>query len=145
MSTKKSRKDARPTGARLIAIRIAALVGGAAALTAFALVAYSTGHDSMARGAIAGGAATLLIIAALWALGRRAGAAGRIVGDGADERDQAHVTAALADSAIAMVLAALACTVAALYGMPAALVGGAVIWAGLITGLISLVIRTRRG
>lgn len=145
MSTNSPTHGARPTGGRLIATRIAALVAGAAALTGFALIAHSTGHDSMARGAISGGSVTLLIIAALWIFGRRAGTAGRIVGDEADERDRAHITAAFADSAVAMGLAALACTVAALYGMPAPLVGGAIIWAGLAAGLISVVIRTRRG
>jgi len=141
MSTSQSRKGARPP----MVARAASVIAALAALTTFALIAHSTGHDDMAQGAIVGGAVTILAITALWAFGVRAGTPGRIVSGAADERDRTHVTAALADSAKAMALAALAFTIAALYGMPAPLVGGAILWAGLLTGLSSLIIRIRRG
>lgn len=126
-------------------MRAIAIVCSVAAVTAFAVVAYAAGFDSIGKGVIIGGSATVLVILSLWVFGNRAGTAGRIASGKADERDKANLTESFANAAMAMVIAALACTVAAFYGMPAELIGGAVIWAGLLTGLISLAVRTRQG
>jgi len=140
MSIKTSNTNART----VVIVRSVSILAACAAVTGFAVITHVTGHDDMGRGAIVGGASTLLAIVLLWIFGVRAGTAGRIVSGEADERDRLNATNALADAAKGMAIAALGGTIAALYGLAGPLVGGLILWAGLLTGAISLVIRTRR-
>ncbi|WP_084077701.1 hypothetical protein [Demequina sp. NBRC 110057] len=134
--------DARPTP--LIA-KIASATAAIAAVTAIAVVSYATGHDSIGKGAIQGGAVTLALILVLWTVNPRRGLASRTANGLADERDNRILTHAFAHSACAMGGAAIACLVASFYGLPAAGVAGIVVWAGLLTFLASAAIQARRG
>lgn len=124
--------------------RIAAFVGGAAAVAALAGLAYATGHDSMGKGAIQGGSVTLGVIVVLWILGRRAGMAGRVATGGFDERDDRILTHAFADSAVGMGLAAIGSLIGSFYGLPGAGVAAIVLATGMLTLLVSSAIRARR-
>ncbi|GMA34473.1 hypothetical protein [Demequina litorisediminis] len=134
--------DAKP--APLIA-KIAGATAAVAAVTAIALVAYATGNDSIGKGAIFGGAITLAAIVVLWAVGSRRGLASRTANGLADERDDRILTHAFAHSAFAMGAAAIASLIASFYGLPAAGVAGIVLWAGLVTFIVSAAIQGRRG
>lgn len=126
-------------------VRSFALICGAAAVTALALIAHASGNDSIAKGAVIGGSVTLVAIAALWIVGPRSSTASRIVNGEADEREQLNTTKAAADAGFAMVLACIGGLIAGMYGMPAPLVAGAILWVGLIVGVARLVMYTRRG
>jgi hypothetical protein len=134
-----------PKVAQSVLVRSFALLSAAAAVTAMALIAHAAGNDSIAKGAVIGGAATILIIAVLWLAGSRFGTAARIAAGESDERERLNTTRAVADAGYAMGFACIVTLIAGMYGMAAPLVAGAILWAGLLTGLISLVVRTRRG
>ena len=125
--------------------KIAGLVSGAAALTVIAIVANAAGRESFARGAVVGGAITLLAIAVLWIRGARGGTAARLASGLADERERGLSREAGADAAGAMIVAGVAGAIWSLYDAPAIAVAGIVLWAGLLTFLVSLFIRSRRG
>lgn len=127
-----------------ILVRIFALVVGAAAATALVAIAYATGHDSLAKGAIQGAAITLIVIAILWFAGKRFGLASRMANGEVDERERLNSTKAAADACFAMVIACIGGVIAGMYGMPAPLVAGAILWVGLIVGVISIATRTLR-
>ncbi len=134
--------DSSPTP---LIIKVAAFAAGAAAVTAIAVVSYATGNDSIGKGAIQGGAATLAVILALWAVNPRRGLASRTAHGIADERDDRILTRAFAHSSLAMGGAAASTLIASFYGLPAAGVAGVVLWAGLLTFLASVAIQARRG
>ena len=123
--------------------KAAAFVAGAGAVTAIAAVAYATGHDSIAKGAIQGGAATLGLALLAWIVGPRLGLGSRVANGVADERDDRILTSAFADSAFAMGAAAVGGMIGSFYGLPGAGVAGIVLWAGPLTFLASTVIRSR--
>lgn len=125
--------------------RAIALLAGAAGVTALTLIARAAGYDSIAKGAVIGGSAMLLVVAALWLSGSRFGLASRLAAGESDERESLHTTKALADAGAGMGLACIAGLIAGMYGMPAPLVAGGVLWVGLIIGVASLIIHTRRG
>ncbi|MFN3865966.1 MAG: hypothetical protein ACK4MD_04540 [Demequina sp.] len=124
--------------------RLAGFVAGAAACAGLAWIAYATGHDSMAKGAIQGGSVTLAVIVVLWLVGRRAGMAGRVFNGAFDERDDRILTHAFADSSVAMGVAAIGCLIGAFYGLPGEGVAAIVLTVGMLTVLVSSVIRARR-
>lgn len=127
---------------------VAKLAGGiaaAATLTVIAIVAHAAGHDDFARGAVIGGAITLVAVVILWIRGARGGAAARLASGVADERERRLFRDAGADAAIAMFAAAIGGSIWALFDAPAIAVAGIVLWAGLITFVASAVVRARRG
>ena|SRR5690554_2424558 len=119
-------------------------VAGAAAASGLAALAYAAGYDSIGKGMIQGASATLGIIVILWAVGPRLGLAGRVAAGQGDERDDRILTSAFADSAFGMLFGALGSMVGSFYGLPGWGAAGIVIWAGLMTFLISTVVRSRR-
>lgn len=125
--------------------KITGLVAGAAALTIIAIIASAAGRESFARGAVIGGTVTLLAIAVLWVRGPRGGTAAHIVSGVADERERRMSRDATADAAGAMLVAGVAGAIWALFDAPAIAVAAIVLWAGLLTFLASLAIRSRRG
>ncbi|WP_430868749.1 hypothetical protein [Demequina aurantiaca] len=141
MSTNNSRKT---TKGQSILVRVFALICGAAAATALALIAHSAGYNSIAKGALQGASVTLLVIAVLWFGGSRFGLAARIASGESDERERLNTTRAVADAGYGMGVACISGLIAGMYGMPAPLVAGSILWVGLLTGATSLVIRTRR-
>ncbi|WP_062464418.1 hypothetical protein [Demequina soli] len=124
--------------------RIAAVGASTLAVGALATVASLTGYDSLAKGAVIGGAASILAMLVLFRLGTRGGVAGRVFSGRADERDSRIVTAAFADAAMAMTLATIGSLVGSFYGLPAIGVAGIVLWVGLATVLVSAAVRARR-
>ena len=121
-----------------------AFIAGAAAASIFAAVAYAAGYDSIGKGAIQGASVTLGLILVLWIVGPRLGLAGRVASGKGDERDDRILTSAFADSAFGMGLAAVGSMIGSFYGLPAWGAAGAVLWAGLLTFVISTVVRSRR-
>lgn len=121
-----------------------AFVAGAAAASILAAIAYAAGYDSIGKGAIQGASVTLGVILILWVVGPRLGLAGRVASGKGDERDDRILTSAFADSAFGMGIAAVGSMIGSFYGLPGWGVAGVVIWAGLMTFLISTVIRSRR-
>ncbi|WP_144276192.1 hypothetical protein [Demequina sp. NBRC 110053] len=137
MSTEGTRTMAAPVA------KAAGFVSGAAAVTAIAAIAYATGHDSIGKGAIQGGSVVLGIALVLWSAGPRLGLASRVANGVADERDDRILTGAFADSAMAMGIAAVGGMIGSFYGLPGWGVAGLVLWAGLLTFLVSTVARSR--
>ncbi|MFV0632762.1 hypothetical protein [Demequina sp.] len=126
-----------------LAAKVGGFVGGAAAVTLIAIVAYATGNDSVGKGAIIGGSITLVAAALLWTLGPRFGLASRAANGMADERDDRILTHAFADSAFAMGAAAVGCMIGSFWGLAGGAVAGIVLWAGLLTFLVSTTVRSR--
>lgn len=127
-----------------VAVRIVSLLCAALAAGVLAFVAHLAGNASMAKGIVVGAGATIVIAIALWALGRRAGAPGRIASGIADERESRILTAAGSDAAFVMLIAGVVGTIGSLYGWHGALVGAIVMWSGLLTLITSFFIRLRR-
>lgn len=125
-------------------VKVFAFVSGAAVASILAAIAFAAGYDSMGRGMIQGASVTLGLILIIWIVGPRLGLAGRVAAGKADERDDRILTSAFADSAFGMGLAAIGSMVGSFYGMPGWAVSGVVIWAGLMTFLISTAVRSRR-
>ena len=132
------------TRAPSLITKTAAFVAGAAAASALAAIAYATGHDSVGKGMIQGASVTLGLLLVLWIVGPRLGLGSRVANGVADERDDRILTASFASAAFAMGLAAIGGMVGSFYGLPGAAVAGIVLWAGLLTFLISAVVRSRR-
>lgn len=132
------------TRATPLIAKAAAFVAGAAAASVLAAVAYATGYDSIGKGMIQGAAVALGLILLLWLVGPRLGLGSRVANGVADERDDRILTAAFADSAFGMGIAAIGSMVGSFYGLPGAAVAGIVLWAGLLTFLTSTVVRSRR-
>ena len=124
--------------------KVGAFVGGAAAVSILAALAYAAGYDSLGKGMIQGGSVTLGFILILWVVGPRLGLAGRVASGQVDERDDRILTSAFADSAFGMGIAAVGSLVGSFYGLPGWGAAGIVLWAGLITFLTSTVLRSRR-
>lgn len=124
--------------------RLAAFTAGASAAAALAAIAYATGHPSIGKGAIQGASVMLGIIVVLWLVGRRGGMAGRVATGEFDERDDRILTHAFGDAGAAMGLAAIGSMIGAFYGLPGEGVAGIVLWVGVLTVLISAVVRARR-
>lgn len=120
------------------------LVTGAAAASGLAAIAYATGYDSLGKGMIQGASAALGVILILWLVGPRIGLAGRVASGQADERDDRIVTSSFADSAFGMGIAAVGSMIGSFYGLPGWGAAGIVLWAGLLTFLVSTVARSRR-
>ena len=125
--------------------KLTGLIFGAAGLTILAIVAHLADHDDFAKGAVIGGAITMLAIVVLWVRGTRGGAAARIASGVADERERLLFRESSADAAAAMFAAAVGGAIWALFDAPAIGVAGIVLWVGLITFLVSFAVRARRG
>lgn len=124
--------------------KAAAFIAGAAAASILATVAYAAGFDSIGKGMIQGASATLGIILILWVVGPRLGLAGRVASGKGDERDDRILTSAFADSSFGMGIAAVGSMIGSFYGLPGWGAAGIVLWAGLLTFLISTVTRSRK-
>ena len=121
------------------------LISAAAVLTIVIIIAKATDHDSFAKGALIGGAFTLIAMAFLLWRGSRGGAAARIASGSADERERRMFREASADAAIAMMFAAIGCAIWSLFDVEAIAVLAVVLWTGLLTWVVSLAVRIRRG
>ncbi len=137
--------DARAGGRKTALGKAAGFVSAAAVLTVVVIVANATDHPSFAKGALIGGVIALLAMGFLWWRGARGGAAAHLVSGTADERERRLFRDAAADSAIAMMIAAVGGAIWSLFGAESIAVLAIVLWAGLLTWLISLAIRARRG
>ena len=123
---------------------ITGLVAGVATITALIIVARATDHDSFAKGVAIGGTVALMALGFLFWRGARGGAAARIASGNADERERRIAREAFADTGIAMMVAAVAMSIATLWDVEAIAVGGVILWTGLITFLVSVGVRARR-
>ena len=121
------------------------LVSAAAVLTVVIAIAKATDHDSFAKGALVGGAFALLAMGFLLWRGSRGGAASRVASGNADERERRMFREASADAAIAMMGAAIGCAIWTLFDAEAIAVLAVVLWAGLLTWVVSFALRARRG
>ena len=119
---------------------------GAGAITATVLIsiAYAQGYESFARGMTIGAAIAGIAMVTLWLLGRRAGGAGRLATGDGDERDKMLAMKASSDASVGMLFGALGGTVAGMYGTPGPIVGGIVLWAGLLAWVGSYAWHSRR-
>ena len=77
--------------------------------------------------------------------GSRGGAAAHIASGSADERERRMFREASADAAIAMMISAIGCAIWSLFDVEAIAVLAVVLWTGLLTWVISLGMRIRRG
>ncbi|GIG55170.1 hypothetical protein [Demequina activiva] len=132
------------TKASPLIAKAAAFVAGAAAASVLAAIAYAAGYDSVSKGMIQGASVMLGIILILWIVGPRLGLGSRVANGVADERDDRILTAAFADSAVGMGLAAVGAMVGSFYGLPGVAVAGIVLWVGVLTFSASAVVRSRR-
>ena len=130
---------------RSAVVKGVSLVGAAAVLTIVIIIAKATDHDSFAKGALIGGAYALVAMAFLLWRGSRGGAAARIASGSADERERRMFREASADAAIAMMFAAVGCAIWSLFDVEAIAVLAVVLWTGLLTWVISLGVRIRKG
>ncbi|MGC4175076.1 hypothetical protein [Demequina sp.] len=135
MSTKAPSTIAKVTG----------ILSGAAAITVIAILGYTTDHGSFAKGAIIGGAAVLIAMIVLWSGVGRSSTASRMASGQADERERHIFREAAADAGLAMFGAGVACAIWALFDAEAIGVAGIVLWTGLLTWGISMIVRLRRG
>lgn len=127
-----------------VAVRIVSLLFAGLAAGVLAFIAHLAGNDSMAKGIVMGAGATIVIAIVLWALGRRAGAPGRIATGQADERESRILTEAGSDAAFVMLIAGVVGTIGSLYDWHGAVVGAIVLWSGLLTVVVSFFVRLRR-
>ena len=135
MSTKPANTVAKVTG----------VLAGALAITLIAILGYATEHDSFAKGAIIGGGVMLLAMIILWARAGRGSTASRIATGQADERERHIFREAAADAGLAMFAAGVGCAIWSLFDAPAEGVAGIVLWTGLLTWGVSMIVRVRRG
>ena len=121
------------------------LAAGIAAVTVLVMVATAMGNDSFAKGMAIGGTVAILALGFLFWRGARGGAPARIASGNADEREERIAREALADTGAAMFFAAIGMTIATLWDVEAQAVGAVILWTGLLTFLISIGVRARRG
>ncbi|MBN2176783.1 MAG: hypothetical protein JW722_03900 [Demequinaceae bacterium] len=106
---------------------------------------YASDRPSFARGVFIGGGVAIALVVLALVIGRRGPTAIRVFSGQIDERELAIKNQALAHSAVAMLLTAAGCEVGTLYGMPALAVAGSVIAMGVLVGVASFILQTRRG
>jgi len=112
-------------------------------LAGLAYILYRSDEPSMAKGAMAGGAAMVIALVVAAVAGKRS-APGRVALRLGDERDNRIAVRSGAHAAVAMGSAAVVCTIGAAYGLPALAVGALVGWAGILAFAISFTVQTRR-
>ena len=125
-------------------VKAGSFVAAAAVASILAAIAYAAGFDSLGKGMIQGASAALGLMLILWIVGPRLGLAGRVASGQGDERDDRILTSAFADSAFGMGIAAVGSMIGSFYGLPGWGAAGIVLWAGLLTFLLSAVLRARR-
>ena len=134
-----------PTKPKSAVAKASGLVAAAAVITGLVILANALDKPSFAKGVLIGGVVALLAVGFLLWRGSRGGAAAHLASGSADERERRMFRDAAADAAIAMMVAALAGAIWSLFDAEAIAVLAIVLWSGLLTWVISLVIRTRRG
>jgi hypothetical protein len=125
--------------------KVAGILAGAAAITLVAIIGYVTNHDSFAKGAIIGGGVMLVVMVVLSSRAARGTTAAHIATGTADERERRIFREAAADAGLAMFAAAVCCAVWSLFDAEAIAVAGVLLWTGLLTWGVSMIVRVRRG